>query len=205
MGISISNLSIKIKQKRILDNVNLEIGEGITLIQGPNGIGKSVFLKTISGFFPFSGEVKFDGEIINGSCYPKKTGIAINEPSFPMELTGRELLEELVSIRSENIELGIKYAEQFKLDLDKKIAKYSLGMKKKLFIIQAIMENQRFILLDEPYNALDKEGIAVLSEILQDLRKQNKVVVMVMHINHLGDDVIDNVYEFEEGKLYKVK
>ncbi len=201
------NYTKVIRGKTILKNINLSFDAGkVYKLKGANGCGKTMMLRAMAGLiYPTEGEINVDGKSLSSrSEYPKKLGVLIENPVFWKQYTGYEVLEYLAKIRNEtgrdDIELAMK---RVGLDPDDKrtIAKYSLGMRQKLGIAQAIMENPDILLLDEPVNALDKEAIGKLIDIVNEEKKKGTLVVIAIH--NSGDFTIDYDGEIEmyEGEI----
>ena len=133
-------------------------------------------------------------------------GVIIEEPAFLKEYCGIRNLEFLYSIRNKlNPEVISKAMRLVGLDENskKKVKNYSLGMKQRLAIAQAIMENPKILLLDEPMNGLDKNGVQEIRELLLDLKKQDKTIVLVSHNQEDIRVLCDELYEIENGMLVK--
>ncbi|RGS66966.1 ABC transporter ATP-binding protein, partial [Blautia obeum] len=208
-------------------NIVFESGK-IYGIVGYNGSGKSVLLKCICGFLTLdSGEIEINGKklkkdidmiqdagvIIEEPAFLKidmiqDAGVIIEEPAFLKEYSGKRNLEFLYSIRNKlNPEVMSKAMRLVGLDENskKKVKNYSLGMKQRLAIAQAIMENPKILLLDEPMNGLDKNGVQEIRELLLDLKKQDKTIVLVSHNQEDIRVLCDELYEIENGMLVKKK
>lgn len=207
--IEIKNIVKNYDNTSILNNVTVSFDEGkIYGIIGKNGSGKSVLLKVMSGFIkPESGEVIYDGIDINmRDEFPKNVGVLLDNGGFIPSLSGLENLSLLASI---NKKIGIpqinEALERVNLvsDKDKKYYKYSLGMRKKLGICQAIMENQKYILLDEPFNGIDKDSLKIIYKTLRDLKKEGRTIIISTHIDDEVSGLFDEVYKIEDGKLEK--
>ena len=133
-------------------------------------------------------------------------GVIIEEPAFLKEYSGKRNLEFLYSIRNKlNPEVISKAMRLVGLDENskKKVKNYSLGMKQRLAIAQVIMENPKILLLDEPMNGLDKNGVQEIRELLLDLKKQDKTIVLVSHNQEDIRVLCDELYEIENGMLVK--
>lgn len=207
--IEIKNIVKNYDNNAVLNSVSISFDEGkIYGIIGKNGSGKSVLLKVMSGFIkPESGEIVYDGVNINKEDnFPKNTGVLLDNGGFIPSLTGLENLSLLASI---NKKVGVpqinSFLEKVNLlsDKDKKYYKYSLGMRKKLGICQAIMENQKYILLDEPFNGIDKASLKVIFKTLQDLRSRGRTIIISTHIDDEVSGLFDEVYKIEDGKINK--
>lgn len=196
-----------IRGKTILKNINLSFDAGkVYKLKGANGCGKTMMLRAMAGLiYPTEGEINVAGKSLSSrNEYPKKLGVLIENPVFWKQYTGYEVLEYLAKIRNEtgrdDIELGMKRVGLEPYD-KRTIAKYSLGMRQKLGIAQAIMENPDILLLDEPVNALDKESIGKLIDIVNEEKKKGTLVVIAIH--NSGDFMIDYDGEIEmyEGEI----
>ncbi len=196
-----------IKKKSILTSINYMFEEGkIYKLEGPNGSGKTMLLRAIAGLiYPTNGKLIVGGvEITAKNEYPVKIGALIENPVFWKNYTGLEVLEYLANIRGEITVEEIKISmERMGLDPDDKrnIGKYSLGMRQKLGIVQAIMEKPDILLLDEPVNALDGNAIELLKKIIQEEKDRGAVVVIAIH--NSGDFSVDydEIIKIEEGSI----
>lgn len=206
MNLKLKNISKNIKKKEILKDVNIEFKSNLIYgIVGENGSGKSVLLKIISGFYkPSSGFLYLNNNKLNlDDNFLPNSGIFIENPKFINDLTGYNNLKLLASInkkiKDEDI---INYLKQFKLYDDKDVLyrNYSLGMKQKLGIIQAIMENPEIIILDEPFNALDIKVKNILIDYLNNI-KDNKIIIIVAHYKEEIDNICDKIYLMDNKTL----
>lgn len=198
----IKNLSLSFKNNSILNNINLEINPGeIIGIIGENGCGKSMLLRTICGLVvPTRGIVKSSEDI--------DFGVIIEDPGFMNELSGYENLLYLASIKNKISKEQILDAIE-KVGLlgfeNKKVRTYSLGMKKKLGIAQAIMENQSILLLDEPFNALDDTSCENIENLLSNYIDDTHSIVLVSHRKQDIENLCTRVLKFKDGSLIQVK
>ena len=190
-----------------LSNVSIEFERGkIYGIIGRNGAGKTVLFKTMIGFLkPTSGKVIVDGkEIGKDTDFADNIGIIIETPGFLSSYTGFKNLEYLASIK--NV-IGKKEIQENmeRVGLDpnskKKVGKYSLGMRQRLGIAQAIMENPDILILDEPMNGLDNLGVEEVRGILLNLRDEGKAIILASHNKEDIEVLCDEVYEMDHGKL----
>ena len=190
-----------------LNNVSIEFERGkIYGIVGRNGSGKTVLFKTIIGFLkPASGRVIVDGkEIGKDTDFADNIGIIIETPGFLSSYSGYKNLEYLASIKNIIGKEEIKESmERVGLDPNskKKVGKYSLGMRQRLGIAQAIMENPDILILDEPMNGLDNQGVEDVREILLNLKDEGKSIILASHNKEDIEVLCDEVYEMDHGRL----
>ncbi|MBN2947496.1 MAG: ABC transporter ATP-binding protein [Blautia sp.] len=190
-----------------LSNVSIEFERGkIYGIIGRNGAGKTVLFKTMIGFLkPTSGRVIVDGkEIGKDTDFADNIGIIIETPGFLSSYSGYKNLEYLASIKNMIGGKEIKESmERVGLDPNskKKVGKYSLGMRQRLGIAQAIMENPDILILDEPMNGLDNQGVEDVREILLNLKDEGKSIILASHNKEDIEVLCDEVYEMDHGKL----
>lgn len=205
--IVIDKLTKSFKGKTVLEDVNMRLQEGrIYGIVGDNGSGKTVLLKLICGFMkPDSGTVTVNGKVIGKDAdFPENTGIIIEAPGFLPNYSGMKNLEYLASIRGkigkEQIEAAMKTVG---LDPSSKlrVGKYSLGMKQRLGIAQAIMEDQQLLILDEPMNALDKDAVKEMRKLFLSFKASGKTMLVVSHNEGDISTLCDEVYEFDGAKI----
>lgn len=209
MNLLVKNVSKSFKGVEILKNINIDFESGkIYALVGRNGSGKSVFLKMICGFYePTEGKILQDGvNYIKEKQFPKNARCLIEKPSFLPELSGFENLKLLASI-TKTIN-DIKILETLKTvnlleDKDKKFSQYSLGMKQKLGIAQVLMEDPDLIILDEPFNGIEKETAIKLRKVLKNLAKRNKIVIVASHIEEDVKELADIIYEFDNRVVIK--
>lgn len=207
--IKIENLTKIYDENKILDDISITFEEGkIYGIVGKNGSGKSVLLKTICGFIrPDKGEILFDNiNIVKKQTFPPETGAMFENSGFIPNISGLENLKLLASINniiSEEEILKSVDIVNLKEDINKKYYKYSLGMRKKLGICQAIMENQKYIILDEPFNGIDDESLKKIKIQLNKI-KENKIIIISTHIKEDIEKLCDEVYKISNGKINKI-
>lgn len=205
--IKVENVSKKFGADTALNNVSIEFESGkIYGIVGRNGSGKTVLFKTIIGFLkPTSGKVIVDGkEIGRDTDFADNIGIIIETPGFLSSYTGFKNLEYLASIKNVIGKKEIQESmERVGLDPNskKKVGKYSLGMHQRLGIAQAIMENPDILILDEPMNGLDNQGVEEVRGILLNLRDEGKAIILASHNKEDIEVLCDEVYEMDHGKL----
>ena len=200
----------KYKNLEVLSDINLKFEDGkMYAIIGANGSGKSLILKALSGYNKLtSGKVLQDGnEIRKNNNYIENAGIIIENPVMVNEYTINENLEYLkkMSENSKDIDLD-KWYKYFEIEeyKEKRFSELSLGTKQKVALIQAFMHNPKNILLDEPFNALDKKAVVKVKELLLEEKKKGKLIIIVTHINDEILEECDEVIELENGKVSKI-
>ena len=206
MYIQLTNVSKKIKSNDILKDINLRMESGkIYGFKGKNGCGKTMLMRAISGLIKVKGTVDINGQIIGKDImFPPSIGLLIENPSFINNYTAFENLKTLASIRRRIDDNRIRETlTEIGLDPDdkRKVKKYSLGMKQKLNIAQAVMEHPKLLLLDEPTNGLDKESIERFYEVLKKLKDEGSLIIIASHINEDLNALCDEIIEVEEGRL----
>ncbi|MDR0515285.1 MAG: ABC transporter ATP-binding protein [Coriobacteriaceae bacterium] len=207
MSIEIVNYTKSIKGSTVLDNISLRFDPGlIYALRGKNGSGKTMLLRAIAGLVhASSGFVMIDGETIGRDReFPRSIGVLIERPSFIDKYTGLQNLKLLAGIRGKITETDVKAAlEAVGLDAaDRRTyRKYSLGMKQRLALACSIMEDPDIILLDEPTNALDDEGIELARGILAAKREAQKLIIVASHDAYELDGLIDRTVTLRNGKV----
>ena len=191
----------------ILNNINLDIKKGSTVgIVGANGSGKSVLFKLICGFTsPDSGQVYIRNEKLGDKVdFPKNVGVFINEPGYISMYSGLDNLKFLAGINNKiSNDKIIQTMERVGLNPNNKVkvSNYSLGMKQKLGIAQAIMEDQDILILDEPFNALDYKTYQDIKEIIKELQKEGRTILLTSHNYEDIEQLCDNIYVIDNGNL----
>lgn len=209
MKIELKNLSKNFDKNKVIDNINITFTEGnIYGLYGRNGSGKSVIMKLICGFLiPTEGQILFDGIDFNANDeYPNSLRAVIEKPSFFPNLTGYENLKLLAEIQNKISDKEI--IESLKIvnlinEKDKKFSKYSLGMKQKLAIAQAIMEDPKIIILDEPFNGIEEKTVSKLIKYLKEEKQKGKIIIFSTHIKEDLDNLADKIYKIENGSIYE--
>lgn len=207
MKIELINVSKTLNQIEVLKSITTTFESGnVYGLFGRNGSGKTMLLRCISGLIaPTVGEVIVDGlNLAESHSFLPDAGILLEEPKLLPYLSGLDNLELLASINKKIDREEIKkWLVQFDLDpTDKrKTKKYSQGMRQKIGIIQAMMENQQVILLDEPFNALDVQSSGVLIEVIHSLRDQNKTIIVTSHEMDYLTAVCDIILRMEDGRI----
>ena len=186
IAISVQNLSKSFGQERVLKNVTRDFEKRkIHGIVGNNGSGKTVLMKCICGFLiPDSGSITVNGERVGVDVdFPRDMGLIIETPGFLPNMTGVKNLEILASL---NKKIGLEEiaAAIRRVGLDplmkKPVGKYSLGMRQRLGIAQAIMEDPALLILDEPLNGLDKHGVREMRQLIKGLKEQGKTILLAI-------------------------
>lgn len=209
--LEIKGLTKKFKQRTVLRDINLSLKYGnIYGFIGANGSGKSVFFKTICGFLkPDKGTVTVNGKTIGKEIdFLPSLGVVIEKPGFIENYNQFDNLKYLAQIN--NIIDDKKIIEVIRrvgLDINnkEKVKTFSLGMRQRLAIAQAIMEDQKIIILDEPFNGLDKNGCNQIKKLLMELKSPDRLILLTSHIEGDIDSLSDYIFEFSDGKISLVK
>ena len=193
------------KGTQVLKGVNLTVEQGdIVGIRGINGSGKTMVLRAIAGLIRVDGSVEIGGKKMEPGEGPKDIGVLVEMPGFLPEFTGKKNLQLLGMLQEGVTEEDIEEAMNA-VGLDPKdrrhYKKYSLGMKERLGIAQAILKKPKLILLDEPTNGIDSDGIQILEELLWRLKEAGSTIVVTSHDRDFLDAVTSQCYEMKEGSL----
>ncbi|MCM1468809.1 MAG: ATP-binding cassette domain-containing protein [Alistipes sp.] len=206
-AIIVEEISKSFKGINVLKQINISFEKGkIHGIIGRNGSGKTVLIKIICGLIrPDEGHVWVNGKEIGKDVdFPENIGVIIEAPGFLPSLSAYKNLDYLASLKGT---IGKKeiYSAISTVGLDpndkKHVGKYSLGMKQRLGIAQAIMENPDILILDEPMNALDKNGVAEIRKLLLHLKEEGKTILIVSHNSEDIHMLCDTVHEMDDGSL----
>ena len=209
-NIKLSDITKTIKKKTVLDNINLEMHAGtVTGFNGINGSGKTMLMRMITGLIrPTSGSVYIDDkELHKDISFPPSVGALLENPAFIDGYTGKENLKLLAGIRGlvtgDEIDeildfVGLSNAK------DKKYKKYSLGMKQRLGIAAAVMEKPEIVILDEPTNSLDSEGVEMVKSLVQREKERQSLVIIACHEYEILKSLSDIIYSIEDGKIIDV-
>jgi ABC-2 type transport system ATP-binding protein len=208
MKIEIQHVSKTLNRKKILGDVNITLQSGrVYGLRGCNGSGKTMLLRIICGLmYPTEGRTVIDGkELGKDMDFPASLGLMIESPAFIGSLSGYKNLDMIMSltgggdhgeaIRDCLHRVGLSYAA------DMKYSRYSLGMKQRLGIGLAIMEAPDILVLDEPTNALDEDGIGMVSQVIREMKAPNRIIVVASHERSFLEAVADEIYEMKEGRL----
>ena len=207
IAISVQNVSKDFGQERVLKSVSRDFEKGkIHGIVGNNGSGKTVLMKCICGFLiPTEGTVTVNGKRVGRDVdFPPDLGLIIETPGFLPNLSGAKNLEILASL---NKKIGLaEIADSIRrvgLDplMKKPVGKYSLGMRQRLGIAQAIMEDPALLRLDEPLNGLDKHGVREMRDLIKGLKADGKTILLASHNQGDIDELCDTVCEMDAGVM----
>lgn len=205
--IQLTDVVKDIKGKRIIDHVNLHMESGkIAGLKGVNGSGKTMLMRLIAGLItPTSGSILINEKRLGKDItFPESIGILIENPAFLDAYSGFDNLKMLASIQKKITDDDIRETLSL-VGLDphdkKKYRKYSLGMKQRLGIAAAVMEEPDIVILDEPTNALDSDGVAMLKEILKRQKERNALVVISCHDLDTLKELSDEIFLMESGAL----
>lgn len=210
MKIEVRNYTKGIKKRTVLKNVNAHFESGkIYGLHGRNGSGKTMLLRAICGLIlPTEGEVVIDGKTVGKDIeFPESVGIIIENMTMLPDYTAFDNLKILSKIKKIATDDDIRNAiEKVGLDPDnkKKVRAFSLGMKQKLNIAQAIMEHPDLYLLDEPTNALDEETVKKIRELLLKLKNDGALIIIASHNKEDLDVLCDEIYELSDGRIKTV-
>ncbi len=207
--IEVSHICKSFRGTTVLKDISLHCEPGhIYGFVGHNGSGKTVLFKCICGFLSCDeGEIKVDGKVMGKEVdMLPNAGIIIEEPGFLRKWSAYRNLEFLYTIRNKSNKSYL-YAMLEKVGLDpglsRPVGKYSLGMRQRLAIAQAIMEDPAILILDEPMNGLDKTGVNEMRELFLEMKSQGKVILLASHNREDIDILCDEVYEMENGMMRK--
>ena len=202
-GILVSHVYKFFGKETVLRDVSLTVSRGeIAGLVGNNGSGKTVLMKCICGFLrPEKGEITFGGRRIGKDCdFPPNLGLIIETPGFLPTMSGYRNLRTLAALRGQvgKAEILDTLRRVGLYDARRKsVSKYSLGMRQRLGIAQAIMENPDVLILDEPFNALDAKAVAEMRALLLELKAQGKTILLASHNAEDIRALCDHVHEME--------
>ena len=203
----LQNVTKRINENTVLDNVSYTFKSGFVYgLYGQNGSGKTMLLRAISGLINLdSGSIFIDGEKLHDKIeFPPETGIVIENMELLPECSAKRNLQMLAKIKNIADEKDIIFSlERVGLDpdSDKKVKKFSLGMKQRLNIAQAIFENQKIILLDEPTNALDEDAVQLIYKIIREEKSRGATIIVATHHKEDLKEVCDVILKIAEGKI----
>lgn len=209
MSVRLDHVSKRIRGRAVLSDVTLDIpSASIAAFTGPNGSGKTMLLRAIAGLLlPTEGKVVVDGTELGADAeFPSSVGLLIEYPVFLSHLTGFKNLELLASIKRVASHDDIaETLENVGLDpFDKrKVRSYSLGMRQRLGIAAAVMERPKLLLIDEPTNALDAQGVEMVKDVFTEARRSGSTVIFASHDREIVSQLADVVFELHDGVLVK--
>lgn len=209
--IQVTNLFLEIKKNKILQNISISFEKGkIHGLIGRNGSGKTMLMKCICGFVkPTAGTIFVADKQIGKDCdFPNSVGIIIETPGFIPYYSGYRNLKLLADLNRKIDKEKIRNTMQMvglDPDLKRHVKKYSLGMRQRLGLAQAIMENPDLLILDEPMNGLDKDGVSDMRNYLLNLKEQGKTILIASHSAEDIEILCDTVCEMDKGVLTKLK
>lgn len=207
MEIVLNHVTKRIKKQNVINDISIKISEGrISGFAGINGSGKTMLMRLIAGLiYATSGYVSIDNRVLGKELtFPENMGILLENPAFLNSYTGYENLSLLCSIQNKVKKEDIIIALN-KVGLsdskNMKYKKYSLGMKQRLGIAAAIMEQPDLIVLDEPTNSLDTQGINMVKEVVRDQKRRGATVIISCHEKTILEELSDEIYYIESGKI----
>lgn len=207
MNIKISHVSKTIKNNPVIKDISMELQSGAVYgFKGINGSGKTMLMRLISGLIrPSQGEISMNGKILGKDIsFPNSIGVFLENPAFLDAYSGFNNLKLLASIKSVASDDDIRNTLlRVGLDPDsnKKYKKYSLGMKQRLGIAAAIMEKPEIVILDEPTNSLDENGVDLVKHIVRNEKERGALVVVSCHDEEILKGMSDEVFLLEQGRL----
>ena len=208
--VEIKHVTKRYGKIEVLKDVSLTCKAGkIYGLIGRNGSGKTVLLKSICGFvLPTSGEVRVQGQQVGKDVdFPTDIGFIIESPGFLARESGLQNLMHLASIRGKASVEDVRqsmYTVGLDPNLRKPVGKYSMGMRQRLGIAQAIMEKPDLLILDEPMNGLDNQGVEHIRSVLLSLKEQRVTIVLASHFKEDISYLCDEVYEMDAGILTRM-
>lgn len=209
MKIEITNLKKVIKGTIVLDDINYTFSGGrIYGLCGKSECGKTMLMRLIAGLiYPSSGTIRIKDKVLGKDIsFPESVGMLIENPSFLNDYTGKQNLEMLAGLQKNVDKAEVRRVlEQVGLDPDdkRKFYKYSLGMRQRLGIAAAIMGSPELILLDEPINAIDTDGVQEIRAIIRGLSAENRIIIVASHDKSEMDYLADEKIYMSEGRLIK--
>ena len=207
--IIVDHVSLQIKNAKLLSDINLTLHSGrVYGLRGRNGSGKTVLMKCICGFMrPTEGKVLVNGKVIHKDMdFLPSAGIIIEEPGFFPNYSGFKNLKILAGIQNTISDDKIRQTmELVGLDstMKKPVGKYSLGMRQRLGIAQAMMEDPEILILDEPTNGLDEDGVEWFRQFILEQKEKGKLILLASHSREDIEMLSDEVYYMEKGVLTK--
>ncbi len=207
IAIKVENVNKRFGETSVLTDVSVELEKGkVHGLVGRNGSGKTMLMKCICGFVPVtSGTISINGKVMKKNFdIPENIGVIIETPGFLPGYTAYQNLRFLADIKGKIPKEKIRSSiEQVGLDpnSNKHVGKYSLGMRQRLGLAQAIMEDPDILILDEPMNGLDKDGVVEMRNYLLDLKKSGKTILIASHSAEDIEVLCDTVHEMDKGRI----
>ncbi len=205
--IEVKNVNKTLSSRRVLENINYNFEYGkVYGLCGTNGSGKTMLLRAVAGLIiPDSGEIVIDGKALHKDIsFPPNVGLVIENMMLLPGYNAFDNLKLLSEIKKTATDEDIKSAiKRVGLKSDLKVRKYSLGMKQRLNIAQAIFEKQSIILLDEPTNALDGDGVKLVYNIIREEKERGALIIIATHHEEDLKEVCDTILVMSEGRLYE--
>lgn len=211
LAVNVQHLTKRFGHETVLQDVSLSLEQGnIHGIIGRNGSGKTVLMKCICGFLrPTSGTVQVLGKRIGTDCdFAPRTGMLIETPGFLPHETGLNNLLWLSKLGKHASSQQVKALIQLvglDASLHKPVSQYSLGMRQRLGLAQALLDEPDLLILDEPMNGLDKRGVHSIRKLLLSLKAQGKTIILASHFAQDIDELCDTVCEMDQGVLTMVR
>lgn len=207
MKIELKNVTKELKHTRVLDNVSVTFKSSrVYGLRGINGSGKTMLMRAIAGFIhPTSGQIIVDAKILGKDIdFPPSMGLMLEYPAMLDELSAFENLRLISKIKKKVTRQDIVNSIQsvgLSAEERKPFCEFSLGMKQRLGIAGALFENPELILLDEPTNSLDVDGIMMVKELISVHKKRGALIIVSSHDQSVLDELCDTVYQMQAGKL----
>lgn len=205
--IVIQNLSKTIKSNAVIQDISMNLKSGVIYgFKGINGSGKTMLMRLICGLIrPTEGEILINGKTLGKDLsFPESVGVFLENPAFLDSYSGFQNLKILASIKSVATDEDIR-ATLSRVGLSpndkKKYRKYSLGMKQRLGVAAAIMEKPDIVILDEPTNSLDADGVTLVKQIVQEEKVRGALVILSCHDGALLEGLSDEIFLLECGHL----
>lgn len=209
-AIQIEQVSKSFQERKVLKNISCELNWGqVYGIVGNNGSGKTVLMKCICGLLPYDeGSIRVNGKKIGKDVdFPEDMGMIIESPGFLPGMAGIKNLKILAAVNHRIQESQIRETMRvvgLDPNLKQPVGKYSLGMRQRLGIAQAIMEKPEILILDEPMNGLDKHGVKEIREVLLRMKEENRVILLSSHNPKDIDYLCDVFFEMDDGYLQEM-
>lgn len=205
--VELKNVNKSLSKKLILDNISYKFEYGrVYGLCGTNGSGKTMLLRAVCGLIiPDSGEIIIDGKILHKDIsFPPSVGIVIENMSLLPGYNAFDNLKLISQIKKVASDDDIKNAiNRVGLKSDLKVRKFSLGMKQRLNIAQAVFERPKIILLDEPTNALDDSGVKLVYDIIKEEKERGALIIVATHHEEDLREMCDVILRVSEGRLYE--